>query len=185
MASYLPLPISFQKSYIDRDSYPRNLIRRTVSTYPSALAAYATRLDFAVPNLFETDVKRLEVPIRDLQTDNGNGEGLSSRNCLPEFTLTWWCRIGKVEHSEARRAHKLVWAQDSPGSQRSSQPSGCRPAERSKMPIRVHIRPQLSSSSGNHSIDAVGTLHVPPGDARISRLHFRLRPPERSSGLEV
>lgn len=73
---YLPLPANFQKSYIDRDSFPRNLIRRTVSTYPSALTAYATRLDFATPNLFETDIKRLEVPIRDLKTDDGNGEGL-------------------------------------------------------------------------------------------------------------
>jgi hypothetical protein len=79
MPSYLPLPTIFQKSYNERDSYPRNLIRRTVSTYPSALAAYASRLDFAAPNLFETDVKKLEVPIRDLKTDNGNGQGMFLR----------------------------------------------------------------------------------------------------------
>jgi hypothetical protein len=78
MPPYLPLPINFQKSYLDRATYPRNLIRRTVSTYPSALAAYATRLDFAAPYLFETDVEKVEVPIRDLKTDNGNGQGMST-----------------------------------------------------------------------------------------------------------
>ncbi|PVH76551.1 hypothetical protein DL98DRAFT_425443 [Cadophora sp. DSE1049] len=70
MPSYLPLPISLQKSYINRNSYPCNLILRTVSTYPSALTAYAKRLDFAASNLFERDVNRLEVLIRDLQTDD-------------------------------------------------------------------------------------------------------------------
>lgn len=47
-----------------------------MSTYPSALTAYARRLDFAAPNLFETDVNKLEVPIQDLKTDDGNREGL-------------------------------------------------------------------------------------------------------------
>ncbi len=76
MPPYLPLPTNFQKSYLERSTYPRNLIRRTISTYPSALEAFAKRLDFAAPNLFETDAKKWEIPIRDLQTDNGMGKGL-------------------------------------------------------------------------------------------------------------
>jgi len=76
MAPYSLLPTSFQKSYIDRDSYPRNLIQRTVGTYPSALAAYATRLDLVAQDLFERDISQLEVSFRDLKTDNGKGKGL-------------------------------------------------------------------------------------------------------------
>ncbi|KAN0104936.1 hypothetical protein V8E51_010681 [Hyaloscypha variabilis] len=97
MPSYLPLPTIFQKSYNERDSYPRNLIRRTVSTYPSALAAYASRLDFAAPNLFETDVKKLEVPIRDLKTDNGNGQDLDKFNIQTPEELTRWFGVKIVQ----------------------------------------------------------------------------------------
>jgi hypothetical protein len=41
------------------------------------LAAYASRLDFAAQDLFETDVNNLELPVRDLQTNNGTGKGQS------------------------------------------------------------------------------------------------------------
>ena len=77
MPPYLTLPINFQKSYLNRDSYPCNIIQRTVGSYPSALAAYATRLDIAAQDLFETDINKVEVPIRDLKTYNGTGKGSS------------------------------------------------------------------------------------------------------------
>lgn len=86
MSPYNLLSSQLQKSYIERDSYPCNLVQRTVSTYPSALKAYAARLDFAAPNIFETDFKQLEVPIRDLKTDNGDGKGLSTESSVLRYT---------------------------------------------------------------------------------------------------
>lgn len=77
MASYLPLPHAFQQSYLDKDSYPRNLVERTVGTYPSALKEYAERLAYSASNLcYVPDANETEVSIYDLQADNGARTGL-------------------------------------------------------------------------------------------------------------
>ncbi|KAE8445815.1 hypothetical protein EG329_012873 [Mollisiaceae sp. DMI_Dod_QoI] len=70
---------------------------RTVSTYPSALAAYAMRLDFVAPNLFVTDVAEVDVPIRDLQTNDGNGEELHKLNINMPGELTSWFGLKIVQ----------------------------------------------------------------------------------------
>ncbi|KAF7551356.1 hypothetical protein G7Z17_g5039 [Cylindrodendrum hubeiense] len=74
MAPSLQLPNDFQVSYRDRDSYPRNYTHRSVSTYPSALAEFAKRLDIAADDLCEKDVSNVEVSFRDLKSDNGAGK---------------------------------------------------------------------------------------------------------------
>jgi hypothetical protein len=60
------LPESFQRSYGDFESYPRNLICQT--TYRDAVGAYAIRLNKAEPTLFLSvdDEDEIEVPFRDL-----------------------------------------------------------------------------------------------------------------------
>lgn len=107
MPSHMPLPVSFQKSYNNRNHYPRNLIRRTVGTYPSALAAYESRLDSADHDLFEKEGGILEVPIRDLNTDNGTGQGMTiSVVHLAAADLV--SRPGKAQYSHAGRTYELV-----------------------------------------------------------------------------
>lgn len=74
------LPANFQKSYLERDSYPLNVIERTISTYPSALAEYRRRLDDAADDLCEPDISKVDVSFRDLQVqrDDGSWKGESS-----------------------------------------------------------------------------------------------------------
>lgn len=67
MDSANSLPTNFRDSYLDRDSYPMNVIERTISTYPSALADYRRRLDDAANDLCEPDISKVDVAFRDLQ----------------------------------------------------------------------------------------------------------------------
>lgn len=85
MTLYLPLPLIFQTSYLNRDTFPSNCIQRTISTYPSALAEYATRLEDAAGDLCETDVGNVDLSIRDLRTNNGAGKGQS----CPHSMIIW------------------------------------------------------------------------------------------------
>lgn len=50
-----------------------NVIERTISTYPSALAEYLRRLDDAADDLCEPDISKVDVPFRDLQVQVVNG----------------------------------------------------------------------------------------------------------------
>lgn len=56
------------------DTYPKNLIHRTVQTYPAALEKIAQRLNEVSKRLFEPDEGSLDVPFRDLQVATGQGE---------------------------------------------------------------------------------------------------------------
>lgn len=114
MSPYLTLPTKFQKSYLDRDSYPCNIIERTVSTYPSALAAYATRLDLAAGNLFETDINKVDVPIRDLKTDNGAGQDLDKINILDPQGFSNWLGIKTVQDPSDPQNPAVVVQQKDP-----------------------------------------------------------------------
>lgn len=75
MPSPQALPLEFQASFAARDAYPTNLVHRTISTYPSALQEYRTRLDRAAEGLLEKDIQKIEVAFRDIKTDNGQGQG--------------------------------------------------------------------------------------------------------------
>jgi hypothetical protein len=74
MSAPQPLPVAFQKSYLDFNAYPKTLVHRTVQTYPAALRKISERLDEAATRLFERDDGILDVPFRDLQTGTGEGE---------------------------------------------------------------------------------------------------------------
>lgn len=50
-----------------------NVIERTISTYPSALAEYLRRLDDAADDLCESDIRKVDVPFRDLQVQLVDG----------------------------------------------------------------------------------------------------------------
>ncbi|ROW07704.1 hypothetical protein VMCG_03674 [Cytospora schulzeri] len=94
MASYLPLPDRFQQSYLEKDSYPRNLIDRTIGTYPSALNGYADRLTSAAPNLcYVPDADEADVSFYDIQADNGAVAGVEKRNIHSQETLTEWLTV--------------------------------------------------------------------------------------------
>ena len=69
-----PLPEAFQKSYLGSATYPKNLVHRTVQTYPGALQKIGNRLDEAADRLFENDLGVLDVPFRDLQLATGEGK---------------------------------------------------------------------------------------------------------------
>lgn len=73
MASANSLPTNFRDSYLKRNSYPLNVIERTVSTYPSALAEYGRRLDDAANDLCEPDISKVDVSFRDLQVQLEDG----------------------------------------------------------------------------------------------------------------
>lgn len=74
MASASSLPANFQASYLDRNSYPLNVIERTISTYPSALAEYKRSLDDAADDLCEPDTSKVDVSFRDLHVQLRDGE---------------------------------------------------------------------------------------------------------------
>ncbi|KUI62025.1 hypothetical protein VP1G_09152 [Cytospora mali] len=97
MASYLPLPSVFQQSYLQKDSYPSNIIERTIGTYPSGLEEYKKRLeDAAVDLCYEPDVRGADVSFYDLQADNGTGTELEKHNLRSIDKLTEWLTIRVV-----------------------------------------------------------------------------------------
>lgn len=75
MTSINILPASFQRSYLDKDIFPCNLLQRSISTYPIALAAFSRRLHDAADDLCESNIGKVEVCIRDLKANDGAGRG--------------------------------------------------------------------------------------------------------------
>ncbi|KAF0331892.1 hypothetical protein GQ607_001012 [Colletotrichum asianum] len=93
MASPSPLPADFQASYNNRDSYPRNLLQKSISSYPIALTSYAKRLDEHANYLCEVDIERVEVCFRDLKANNGAGKDIAKRNIHSPKILTEWLGV--------------------------------------------------------------------------------------------
>jgi hypothetical protein len=87
MTAKLPLPETFQRSYLELDTYPKNLMHRTVQTYPGALQKIADRLNEAAGRLFEGDNGVLDVPFRDLQLGTGEGEILLATPCTHRMLI--------------------------------------------------------------------------------------------------
>ena len=77
MIARQPLPEAFQRSYLESDTYPKNLVHRTVQTYPGALQKIADRLNEAAGRLFEHEDGIHDVPFRDLQLATGEGENFA------------------------------------------------------------------------------------------------------------
>ncbi|KAB5576415.1 hypothetical protein GE09DRAFT_622164 [Coniochaeta sp. 2T2.1] len=86
-----PLPESFQKSFLEAAAYPKNLVHRTVQTYPGALQRIENRLVEAADRLFEPDTGVLDVPFRDLQL--ASGEELSKENIESRVELEEWLKV--------------------------------------------------------------------------------------------
>lgn len=121
MASESSLPTIFQKSYLDRNSYPKNLIERTISSYPTALAEYYERLKGAADDLCEIDVNNVDVLFRDLQVKFLNGgwkglleyltitsEGTDNSTEIDKYnihspdSLTEWLGVATVHHEDEK-----------------------------------------------------------------------------------
>jgi hypothetical protein len=69
----------FQNSFLKSADYPENLIRGGTATYSSKLVSYRKRLVDAGPDLCLTDGEDnveadYEIPIIDLDTDDGKGK---------------------------------------------------------------------------------------------------------------
>ncbi|KAL9021295.1 MAG: hypothetical protein Q9185_001500 [Variospora sp. 1 TL-2023] len=79
------IPNSFQRSYEDFESYPRNIIQKNL--YSGALEAYAARLDTAEPNLLTKPEAELYVPFRDLYP---LCQGPKTHNILSDDALRKW-----------------------------------------------------------------------------------------------
>ncbi|KAL8972469.1 MAG: hypothetical protein Q9197_002762 [Variospora fuerteventurae] len=79
------IPNSFQRSYEDFESYPRNIIQKDL--YSGALEAYAARLDTAEPNLLTKAEAELYVPFRDLYPVC---QGPKTQNILSDDALRKW-----------------------------------------------------------------------------------------------
>ena len=82
------LPVDFQHSLLDAESWPSNLIHKSTNAYPTALDAFRLRLDSAEADLFEEDEEEWEVPIRDMHT--AAGEKLRKLVCV-DFPLGAIC----------------------------------------------------------------------------------------------
>ncbi|KAI1260870.1 hypothetical protein F5Y18DRAFT_244679 [Xylariaceae sp. FL1019] len=76
MTSYFTLSDDFQSSYLQRSSYPRNLLGKNIGSYPSDLDIYRHKIDAAAPGLFEPRTNCYEVRFRDLHFDDGRGGSL-------------------------------------------------------------------------------------------------------------
>lgn len=71
------LPRTFQRSYEQFETYPRNLVYQT--SYSGALQTYITRLESAEAKLFVRDGAKIFIPIRDL--------GSSGQGTIPTISL--------------------------------------------------------------------------------------------------
>ncbi|KAH8688246.1 hypothetical protein BGZ61DRAFT_533042 [Ilyonectria robusta] len=106
--SLLQLPNDFQVSYRDRNSYPCNYTHRSVSTYPSALAEFAKKLDAAAEDLCEKNLKYVDVSFRDLKADNGEGKDVEKRNIHSPEGLTKWLGIKHTESSDPNDSEDII-----------------------------------------------------------------------------
>jgi hypothetical protein len=58
------LPVDFQQSYLNYDSYPLNLIPNGTNNYRSSLESYKARLDAKASELFLSTEEFVHVAIR-------------------------------------------------------------------------------------------------------------------------
>ena len=93
--SPLNLPIDFQRSLLDFESWPSNSIHRSTNAYPTASDALRSRLDSAELSLCEGDANEWEVPIRDMCT--AGGDALKKYNVHNEEKLRSWLGIEVLE----------------------------------------------------------------------------------------
>ncbi|KAG6363610.1 hypothetical protein INS49_008711 [Diaporthe citri] len=114
MASGNDLPASFRDSYIDRESYPMNVVERTISTYPSALAEYLRRLDDAADDLCVRDISKIDVPFRDLQVQHVDGgwKGVEKRNIHSPEDLDEWLGVKTAHPEDEKKPMVTVRKQD-------------------------------------------------------------------------
>lgn len=75
----MALSAEFQRSYLEKDRYPRNYMLNSIKTYPSALKECSDRLDSVAGDLFQTNLENVEVSFRDLKPNNGT----STSMCIP------------------------------------------------------------------------------------------------------
>ncbi|CAH0046484.1 unnamed protein product [Clonostachys solani] len=77
----MALSAEFQRSYLDKDRYPRNYMLNNIKTYPSALKECSDRLDSVAGDLFQANLENVEVSFRDLKPNNGT----STKNTKNKF----------------------------------------------------------------------------------------------------
>lgn len=80
----MALSAEFQRSYLQKDRYPRNYMLNSIKTYPSALKECSDRLDSVAGDLFQTNLENVEVSFRDLKPNNGTG----TKNATNKFIHT-------------------------------------------------------------------------------------------------
>uniref|UniRef100_A0A8H7N3N9 CorA-like transporter domain-containing protein n=1 Tax=Bionectria ochroleuca TaxID=29856 RepID=A0A8H7N3N9_BIOOC len=80
----MALSAEFQRSYLQKDRYPRNYMLNSIKTYPSALKECSDRLDSVAGDLFQTNLENVEVSFRDLKPNNGT----STKNATNKFIHT-------------------------------------------------------------------------------------------------
>ncbi|CAG9997043.1 unnamed protein product [Clonostachys byssicola] len=99
----MALSAEFQRSYLEKDRYPRNYILNDIKTYPSALKECSDRLDLVAGDLFEPNLKDIEVSFRDLKPNNGTSTSMSIQANLGLFRYSTKCpeesARNKVIHS--------------------------------------------------------------------------------------
>lgn len=91
MPASQPLPPTLQTSWLGAETYPKNLMHRTIQTYQAPLGRVVERLDEVSPRLFKGDNELLDVPFRDLETGDGKGGRGLEHACVQvaPLGLTW------------------------------------------------------------------------------------------------
>ncbi|KAL8811715.1 MAG: hypothetical protein Q9200_001578 [Gallowayella weberi] len=83
--STLDIPIAFQRSYENYETYPRNIIHQP--SYFGTLEAHADHFEEAASTFLVASEKEAFVPIRDLRS---NGQEPVKRNILDDYALKEW-----------------------------------------------------------------------------------------------
>ncbi|RKU47531.1 hypothetical protein DL546_005494 [Coniochaeta pulveracea] len=91
MPASQPLPPTLQTSWLGAETYPKNLMHRTIQTYQAPLGRVVERLDEVSPRLFKGDNELLDVPFRDLET--GDGKEVSKKNVGSSLDVARWLKI--------------------------------------------------------------------------------------------
>ncbi|KAH7171386.1 hypothetical protein EDB81DRAFT_778366 [Dactylonectria macrodidyma] len=182
------LPHDFQVSYRNRESYPRNYTRRSASTYPSALAEFAKRLESAASDLCETNLEHLEVSFRDLKPDNGKGKDVDKRHIHSPEGLTKWLGIKETESTDPANPKPIISVDRKDPKSRFIYVFG----ENTRARLRI-TRSMLTEILTFHQVSPdyleflfIFGLKSDPRDLRFSsfREQTSLRPECRSLGIE-